>query len=80
MSLGLTRERVALYVEHLRVLHAPHTVLCHIQELDDALRVMTPEAEWEWLAQVYRALLRPCVRELRPSLDYRLLRGPAASS
>jgi site-specific recombinase XerD len=47
-------------------------VLCRVQELYDALRVLAPEADWDWLVQIYRALrahVRPArdkVSRLRP--------------
>ena len=57
-------ERVSAYIEHLRVGRAPYTVLCRIQELYDAMRVMAPDADWRWLVQVYRNL-RARVRPVR---------------
>jgi hypothetical protein len=60
----VTRERVAAYVEYLRVGRAPYTVLCRIQELYDTMRAMAPEADWDWLAQFYRSL-RAQVRPVR---------------
>jgi hypothetical protein len=64
----VTRKRVAAYVQHLRVGRAPYTVLCRIQELYDAMRVMAPDADWGWLAQVYRNL-RARVRPVRDKLS-----------
>jgi integrase/recombinase XerD len=68
----VSRECVGAYVAELRVSHAPYTVLCRVQELYDALRVMAPEADWDWLVQIYRTLrahVRPArdkVSRLRP--------------
>jgi integrase len=64
----VTRERVVAYVEHLRVGRAPYTVLCRIQELYAAMRVMAPEADWNWLAQLYRTL-RAQVRPAREKVS-----------
>jgi hypothetical protein len=41
----VTPERVAAYVEHLRVERAPCAVLCRIQELYDTMRVMAPDTD-----------------------------------
>jgi hypothetical protein len=59
-----TRERLGTYIAELRGKLAPYTVLCRIQELHDALRTMAPEEDWDWLAQLYRAL-RSQVRPVR---------------
>jgi integrase len=66
----VTRERVAAYVAYVQTECSPYTVLCRVQELHDALRVMAPESDWDWLAQIYRNLrarLRP-VRDKRSRL------------
>jgi hypothetical protein len=52
----VSRERVAAYIAEITPARAPFTVLCRIRELYDALRVMAPEADWDWLAQLNRAL------------------------
>ena len=52
----VTPDRVAAYVAELRAQRADYTVLCRIQELFDALRVLAPDKDWNWLAQVYRNL------------------------
>jgi integrase/recombinase XerD len=64
----VTSERVAAYVEYLRAERAPYTVLCRVQELYDALRIMAPDADWDWLIQVYRSL-RAQVRPVRDKLS-----------
>jgi integrase/recombinase XerD len=61
----VTRDRVVAYVAELRRDCAPYTVLCRVQELYDAVRVMAPEADWGWLVQIYRALRA----QVRPSRD-----------
>jgi hypothetical protein len=68
----VTRERVAAYVEYLRAERAPYTVLCRVQELNDALRVMAPDMDWNWLAQLYRTLRA----QVRPVRDKFLLLKP----
>jgi integrase len=50
------RERVAAYIAEIAPTRAPFTVICRIRELYDALRVMAPEADWRWLAQLHRTL------------------------
>jgi integrase len=68
----VSRERVGAYVAELRVSRAPYTVLCRVQELYDALRLLAPGADWDWLVQIYRTLrthVRPArdkVSRLRP--------------
>jgi integrase len=52
----VTEERVAAYVADLQAGLAPYTVLCRVQELYDALRVIAPASDWGWLAQLYRSL------------------------
>jgi integrase/recombinase XerD len=64
----VTRERVASYVGELSAKLAPYSVLCRVQELHDALRVITPESSWDWLARVYRTL-RGQVHPLRDKLS-----------
>jgi hypothetical protein len=64
----VTRSRVAAYVAKLQSELSPYTVLCRIQELSDALRVIAPEHDWDWLAQIYRSL-RARVRPMRDKLS-----------
>jgi hypothetical protein len=52
----VTPERVAAYVAELTPARAPYTVLCRVQELYDAMRVMSPEKDWDWLLELYRTL------------------------
>jgi integrase/recombinase XerD len=63
----MTQERVAAYVGELEKQRAPYTVLCYVQELYDALRVIAPERDWEWLARLSRCL-RSRVRPARDKL------------
>jgi hypothetical protein len=64
----VTRERVAAYVSELSAALASYTVLCRIQELYDALRVVAPEWNPNWLRQLYRTL-RAQVRPAREKLS-----------
>jgi integrase/recombinase XerD len=64
----VTRERVAEYIAELQAERAAYTVLCRVQELYDALRVVSPETNWDWLAQLYRTL-RPQVRPTRDKVS-----------
>jgi integrase/recombinase XerD len=66
----VTRERVAAYVAELKPTRAPYTVLCRIRELYDAMRVMAPETDWDWLSELHCTLsagVRP-VRDKLPRL------------
>jgi integrase len=68
----VSRERVAAYIAEITPARAPFTVLRRIRELYDALRVMAPEADWDWIAQLCRALeaqgrpVRNKIPRLRP--------------
>jgi integrase/recombinase XerD len=64
----VTRERAAAYIAELQADRAPYTVLCRVQELYDALRVLSPETNWDWLAQLYRTL-RAQVRPVRDKVS-----------
>jgi integrase/recombinase XerD len=61
----VTRERVAAYVAEMQTELAPYSVLDRIQGLHDALRVMEPESDWEWLGQLRRSLKA----QVRPARD-----------
>ena len=52
----VTSERVAAYIAEMQTERAPYTVLGRVQGLHDALRVMAPESNWKWLAQLRRSL------------------------
>jgi integrase/recombinase XerD len=45
----ITPERVRDYIEELRLVNSPYTVLARIQELYQAIRVMAPEQDSAWL-------------------------------
>jgi integrase len=68
----VSRERVAAYIAEITPARAPFTVLCRIRELYDALRVVAPGADWDWIAQLCRALeaqgrpVRNKIPRLRP--------------
>ena len=61
----VTSERVGIYITEMRAGLAPYSVLGHVQELRDALRVMAPESNWKWLAQLCRSLKA----QARPARD-----------
>jgi integrase len=61
----VSRERVAAYVDEMQTELAPYSVLDRIQGLHDALRVMAPESDWEWL----RLLRRSLKAQVRPTRD-----------
>jgi len=71
----VTRPLVADYVATLSESCAPYTVVCRVQELYDALRVLAPEGDWHWLAELWMRLGRraePVVNKrprLRPARD-----------
>ncbi len=71
----VTRRLVADYVATLSASCAPYTVVCRLQELYDALRVLAPEVDWRWLAELWMRLGRraePVVNKrlrLRPARD-----------
>jgi len=47
---------IADYVATLSASCAPYTVVCRLQELYDALRVLAPDTDWHWLAELCRRL------------------------
>lgn len=61
----VTRERVGAYVSELSAALAPYTVLFRVQELCDALRVIAPEWNRDWLSQLCRSLRA----QVRPARD-----------
>ena len=64
----VTRERVEAYVLEMQAKRAPYTVLARVQGLHDALRVMAPESNWKWLAQI-RWSLKAQARPARDKLS-----------
>jgi integrase/recombinase XerD len=64
----VTRERVGAYIAEMQAKRAPYTVLHRVQGLHDALRVMAPESNWKWLAQL-RGSLKTQARPARDKLS-----------
>ena len=48
----VTPDRVAQYVAELRQLNAPYSVLARVQELYQAMVVMSPEKDWTWIRRI----------------------------
>jgi integrase/recombinase XerD len=66
----VTRDRLIAYVEHLGETTSPYGLLSRVQELRDALRVVAPGDDLEWLTRLYRTMasrVRP-VRDKRQRL------------
>jgi hypothetical protein len=61
----VTSERVVTYITEMRARLAPYSVLARAQGLHHALRVMAPESNWEWRAQLRRSLKA----QARPTRD-----------
>jgi integrase/recombinase XerD len=61
----VTRERVVAYIAEIQAERAPFTILARVQGLHDALRVMEPQSNWEWLGQLRRNLKA----QVRPARD-----------
>jgi hypothetical protein len=53
----VTKPLVGDYVATLSASCAPYTVVCRLQELYDALRVLAPEVDWRWLAELWSDLV-----------------------
>jgi integrase/recombinase XerD len=54
----VTKPLVADYVAMLSPNCAPYTVVSRLQELYDALRVLAPDTDWRWLAELWMRLGR----------------------
>ncbi len=52
----VTAPAVKTYVADLARINGDFTVLCRVQELYDAIRVMAPGRDWGWLRQIQNAL------------------------
>jgi integrase/recombinase XerD len=69
----VTKPLVSDYVGTLSASCAPYTLVCRLQELYDALRVLAPDMDWRWLAELWMRLARraqPAVNKrarLRPT-------------
>ena len=61
----VTPELVAAYIAEIRTNLAPYTVLCRVQEIYDAVRVMAPKTNFKWLTRVHQSLKA----QVRPSRD-----------
>lgn len=57
-DLRVTSETVTKYVDHLRPLIAPRSVLALVVGLKVTIMAMAPEAEWQWLKDICNALNR----------------------
>lgn len=80
----VTKTLVADYVAMLLGSCAPYTVVCRLQELYDALRVLAPDMDWWWLAELWMRLGRRAESvvnkriRLRPTRD--LIAAPSPAS
>jgi hypothetical protein len=54
-------EQVRRYVADLRRFNSDFTVLCRMQELYDAIRVIVPDRDWSWLRRAHNRLRSRCV-------------------
>jgi hypothetical protein len=70
----VTRERVAAYVEELQGRNGTYTVVCRLEELAAALRVLAPTDDWRWLLRRAAGLRR----DARPVRTKRSRLRPAA--
>ncbi len=63
-------DRVRDYVQELRVINSPYTVLARVQELYQAIRVMAPERDWAWLRGIENRVRHAAVsvRNKRPRI------------
>ena len=52
----VTQQQAAAYVDHLLARNRGYTVLCRVQELYDAIRVMAPGRDWTWLRKMGSAI------------------------
>src|SRR5262249_49360957 len=52
----VTRERVTRYVDHLKTVNAPYTVLARVQELFQAMKAMVPQQDWTWIRRIEKRL------------------------
>ena len=55
-AVRVTCERVGAYIAEIQAELAPYSVLGHVRELYDALRVIAPKSSWKWLSQFCRSL------------------------
>jgi site-specific recombinase XerD len=52
----VTKELVTAYIADLGACNRGYTVLCRVQELYDAMRVMAPDRDWAWLRRIGSAI------------------------
>jgi integrase/recombinase XerD len=52
----VTEPRMRSYIADLRSRNGDFTVLCRVQELYDAMRVISPERDWNWLRRLQNVL------------------------
>jgi site-specific recombinase XerD len=52
----VTEHHLRNYLAELRSRNGDFTVLCRVQELCDAIRVMAPDRDWNWLRRLQNAL------------------------
>jgi hypothetical protein len=71
----VTKPLVADYVSALSLHCAPHTIVCRLQELYDALRVLASHDDWRWLAELWMRLRR----RAEPAVNKRLRLRPASN-
>ena len=67
----VTPARLANYVADLARIDSDFTVVCGVQELYDAIRVMAPDRVWGWLRRIYNGLRARSVpsRDKRPRMQ-----------
>jgi hypothetical protein len=70
----VTKSLVTNYVATLSATCAPYTVVCRLQELYDTLRVLAPEMDWWWLAQLWMRLGRRAESVVNKRVRLRLTR------
>ena len=63
-------ELVAAYRAHLSKVNRGHTIQCRIQELGDALRILFPQGDWNWIGRAAGRLRASTIaaRDKRPRL------------
>jgi integrase/recombinase XerD len=70
----VTQPRVTAYIADLARNNGDFTVLCRVQELYDAMRVLAPHQDWRWLRQIHNAVRS----RSEPARDKRARIQPAA--
>jgi site-specific recombinase XerD len=57
----VSEQNLKNYVGDLRSANSDYTVLCRLQELCNAMRVMAPDRDWSWLRRAQNSLRSRCV-------------------